>query len=60
MRDPADPMRRTLGRAWLAWCAFVVYGSLLPFELRTVPWDQAVYSFVHMPWLNLGLGSRLD
>lgn len=60
MRDAADPMRRALGWAWFAWCVFVAYGSLLPFDLRPVPWDQAVQSFTHLPWLKLGLGSRLD
>ena len=60
MRDAADPMRRTLGRAWFVWCVFVVYGSLLPFELRPVAWSQAADSFMHLPWLKLGLGSRLD
>ena len=52
--------RRILIRGWIAWCAFVVYGSLLPFELRAVPWDRAVVEFAHLPWLNMGLGGRLD
>lgn len=53
-------MRRILARAWIAWCAFVIYGSLLPFDLRWVPWDRAAALFAHLPWLNIDLGGRLD
>ena len=56
----AGETHRILTRGWVAWCAFVIYGSLLPFELRSVPWDQAVVEFAHLPWLNIGLGGRLD
>lgn len=56
----AGETHRILTRGWLAWCAFVIYGSLLPFDLRSVPWNQAVAQFAHLPWLNIGLGGRLD
>jgi VanZ family protein len=54
------PTRRLLRRAWLAWLAFVIYGSLLPFDTRAVAWDVALARFGELPWLELGLGSRLD
>ncbi len=46
--------------AYLAWLAFVVYGSLLPFELRPVDLHSAAQQFLNIRWLDLGLGSRLD
>lgn len=49
-----------LGAGWLVWCSFVIYGSLVPFDYRPVEWDAAIARFVHMPRLDLGLGSRLD
>lgn len=46
--------------ATLAYGAFVVYGSLLPFDWRTAPAGGAWAAFVGMPWLTLGLGNRID
>ena len=46
--------------AWLAWTAFVVYGSLLPFDFRPLPLDRAWALFSQAPFLALGVESRAD
>lgn len=46
--------------AFLAWLAFIVYGSLLPFELRGISLDQAVETFSNIRFLDLGIVSRAD
>jgi glycopeptide antibiotics resistance protein len=46
--------------AFLLYLGFVVYGSLVPFELRPLAWDQAVGAFAQIPYLNLGMASRAD
>lgn len=45
---------------WLAWLTGIgiVYGMLLPFEYRAMPFDQAVDQFVHLDWTDIGLGGR--
>lgn len=45
---------------WLAYTAFVVYGSLLPFDFRPLSLDLALDGFRHMPFLQLGIESRAD
>lgn len=45
---------------WLGYLAFVVYGSLLPFDLKPLPLDQAWYAFLQTPLLKLGVASRAD
>lgn len=45
---------------WLAYVAFVVYGSLVPLEFRPVDPGQAWLVFKHMPLLQLGVESRAD
>lgn len=55
-----EPRFRGLSLAWLLWCVFIAYGSLLPFELRPAPPEGALLAFLHMPWLKIGLGGRLD
>jgi VanZ family protein len=53
----------TRGRAFLwlaAYLAFVIYGSLIPFELRHLEPEQALRSFAHIPYLDLGMASRAD
>ena len=39
---------------------FIIYGSLIPFELRPLTWDQAITSFQNIRYLQLGIGSRAD
>lgn len=51
--------------SWLPWVllvylAFVVYGSLLPFELRPPPTAGAWEAFLRLPYLELGVASRAD
>ena len=46
--------------SFLLYLAFVVYGSLIPFELRPATFEQAVARFTAIPWLDLGPGSRAD
>lgn len=45
---------------WLAWAAAIVYGSLLPFELRPHTLAEAVDTFRRIPYLDLGVVSRAD
>ncbi len=44
----------------LAYAVFVVYGSLLPFDLRPLAWAQAWTRFQAIPYLELGVASRAD
>ncbi len=45
---------------WLAWATLIVYGSLMPFELRPHTLAEAIDKFRHIPYLNLGVVSRAD
>src|SRR5207244_2953817 len=44
----------------LAWTAFVVYGSLVPLQHRSISLDDAIERFRHLPPLWFGMGSRAD
>lgn len=51
--------------SWAAWCwaayaAFVVYGSLLPFDFHALPAGEAWVRFRNTPFLQLGVESRAD
>ncbi|MGZ8242377.1 VanZ family protein [Methylomagnum sp.] len=52
--------RRAFLPAFLAYLAFVVYGSLVPFELRPHSFDQALQEFAAIGYLDLGAASRAD
>jgi VanZ family protein len=52
--------RRPMFFAFLAYLAFVVYGSLVPFELRPHTLDEAIRKFSGIGYLNLGAASRAD
>ena len=52
--------RSLLWLAALVYTAFVIYGSLVPLELRALPWGEAVARFGAIPFLQLGIGSRAD
>lgn len=55
-------MRQSAIAWWLflAYAAFIVYGSLVPLDYRALPFDQAWDRFVHAPFLQLGLAARAD
>ena len=68
-RDALQPAGRyaALGfcepRWWLlclVYLCFVVYGSLVPLELRAVPFDEALSRFADIRFLELGTASRAD
>jgi glycopeptide antibiotics resistance protein len=46
--------------AFMGYLAFVIYGSLIPFELRELTLEQAVQRFEDIRYLDLGIGSRAD
>src|SRR5438034_2529107 len=50
----------TLGLATLAYAAFVVYGSLVPFDFHYRPLMAAWDAFLQTPYLHLDVGSRAD
>ena len=69
MKDHAGPElkgaaplldRKRWGLVFLLYLVFVVYGSLVPLELRHVPFDEALTRFSHIPYLRLGAVSRAD
>ncbi|MBI3155038.1 MAG: VanZ family protein [Burkholderiales bacterium] len=60
----ADAARRRLSArvfaGWLAYTAFVVYGSLVPLDYRPLAPGEAWTRFQQIPFLDLGAGSRAD
>lgn len=52
--------RRRLLLLFLIYLGFVVYGSLIPFELRPLTLAQALARFRHIAYLDLGATSRAD
>jgi VanZ family protein len=61
MTMPDSPIARQRWRmAAAAYLLFVVYGSLVPFEFRALPPDQAWRAFLDTPFLALGVASRAD
>ncbi len=55
---PHKPTRYFL--LWFAWASLIIYGSLMPFEWRPHTLAEAIDSFRHIPYLNLGVVSRAD
>lgn len=45
---------------WIIYIAFVVYGSLVPFEYHPLLMNDAIEKFLKIPMLNLGIQSRAD
>mgnify|MGYP000229232654 CR=1 FL=1 len=45
---------------WLLWVAFVVYGSLVPWDFNPVPMDQAISQFMRISLLQVGAEGRAD
>ena len=58
--SPDAATRRQALVAFLLYFAFVVYGSLVPFDYRALTWDQAVAGFQGIEYLELGVVSRAD
>ena len=58
--NTTDLIRRHARPAFLAYLALVVYGSLVPFELREHTLGQAIEQFRHIAYLKLGVASRAD
>lgn len=52
--------RRIFLLVGLGYLAFVVYGSLVPFDFRPLPLDAALRAFAHIRYLKLGIDSRAD
>ncbi len=46
--------------AFVLYLAFVIYGSLIPFDYRALSWGQALEGFRHIRFLHLGVVSRAD
>lgn len=44
----------------LLYLVFVIYGSLVPLQFRSLPLEVAVAEFRNLPFLTLGIGSRAD
>jgi VanZ family protein len=58
---PETPVRAGRYLAWTAlYLAFVIYGSLIPFRFRALPFADAWRQFLDIPFLTLGLAHRAD
>ncbi|WP_217424578.1 VanZ family protein [Nitrogeniibacter mangrovi] len=51
---------RVLFGLLLGYTLFVVFGSLVPLHFQPMPIDVALQRFGHIPFLDLGIGSRAD
>lgn len=58
--DARDPGVERHLFGWLAYVAFVVYGSLVPLDFQPLPLDQAWATFKQIPMLQLGIERRAD
>lgn len=59
MRNDHD-QHLNLSLAALLYSAFVVYGSLIPFDFHPRPIEDAWHKFLHMQYVLLDLGARAD
>ena len=59
MPDSLTP-KRTYVILSLCYLSFVIYGSLIPFQFRSLPIAEAIDRFRHIPYLHLGIQSRAD
>ena len=53
-------LARLLPTIIVGYFAFIVYGSLIPFELRDYTFPEALEAFKHIRYLDLGVVSRGD
>ncbi|WP_300458593.1 VanZ family protein [Desulfobacula sp.] len=44
----------------LIWLLFIIYGSFIPFRIRSISLIDALYQFKHIPFLDLEITSRSD
>lgn len=61
--QPASPSQKIKDRIpliVLGYLFFIVYGSLIPFELRDYSFPAAIDSFKNIRYLQLGVASRAD
>lgn len=54
------PSKRTYITLSLCYLAFVIYGSLIPFQFRSLPIAEAIDRFRHLPYFQLSIQSRAD
>ena len=54
------PLAGRLAFATLLYAVFVVYGSLVPLDFQYRSFQAAWRAFQHIPYLQLGVGSRAD
>ena len=60
MTESANRQRPLLLVLGLLYAAGIIYGSLIPFQLRDLTWGDAWAGFWAMPFLDLGAASRAD
>lgn len=59
--EPASQgFHSAIGALWLGYLCFVVYGSLVPFDFKPIPVDQALARFGHISLINVGTEGRAD
>jgi len=56
----ASQFTRSVLAGWLAYVAFVIYGSLVPLDYQPQPFDQAWATFKQLPMLQIGVEGRAD
>lgn len=54
------PSRFSAGSWWILYVAFVVYGSLVPFDFHYIPLGRAWATFQQIRMFKLGVESRAD
>lgn len=59
-RPQVPPTRRTYLISAVLFAAFAIYGSLVPFQFRPLPFAETFTRFQHTPYLVLGIASRAD
>ncbi len=59
-REPTPESGGTMTRLVALTVLAIIYESLIPFEYRSVPLDQAIAKFLHLTWEPLGAAGRGD
>ena len=58
--DSSEPKHALTFSIWFGYLFFVIYGSLVPLDFKSLPIDQAWAAFQETPMLLLGIESRAD